>query len=155
MFHWRFHFDNETPVKYSFTQWKWTQILDFGPWGQSALNMGFVGKRPSGMQEQWVFFRNRADSSFRSGLETFERSVAPARFWHSEKFVGGTLTSPSWFSEIVRMFYLLSRWIVFCSLSGHIGPPIMLTIGSWMASKVLSTKSNLYWTHVFLVSDFK
>ena len=55
MFYWRFHFDNETPINCSFTQWKWTYILDVRPWGWSALNMAFVGKWPSRMHEQWVF----------------------------------------------------------------------------------------------------
>ena len=55
MLHWRFFFDNETPINCSFTHWKWTYILDFWPWGWSALNMGFVGKLHSRMQEQWVF----------------------------------------------------------------------------------------------------
>ena len=68
MFYWRFHFDNETPVNCLFTQWKWTYILDFGPWGWSALNMGFVGKWPSRMQEQWVLFKiGRAGNNFWAG----------------------------------------------------------------------------------------
>ena len=58
MFYWRFHFDNETPVNCSITHWKWTYILDFGPWGWSALNMEFVGKWPSRMQERWVFLKS-------------------------------------------------------------------------------------------------
>ena len=33
-----------------FTQWKWTYILDFGPWKRRALNMGYMDKRPSRMQ---------------------------------------------------------------------------------------------------------
>ena len=53
-----FHFDNETPTNCLLTTWKCTYILDFGPWGWSALNMGFVGEWPSRMQEQWIF-RNR------------------------------------------------------------------------------------------------
>ena len=42
MFYWRFHFENEIPGNCLFTHWKWTYILDFGPWKWSALNMGFV-----------------------------------------------------------------------------------------------------------------
>ena len=59
MLYWQFHFENDDPINVLFTQWKWTYILDFGPRRGSALNMGCVGKCPSGMQEQWVF-RSRA-----------------------------------------------------------------------------------------------
>jgi hypothetical protein len=58
MFYWRFHFDNEIPVNCLFTQWKWTYILDFGPWRWSALNMGFVDEWPSRMQGQMVFSKS-------------------------------------------------------------------------------------------------
>ena len=49
-FYWQFHFENEILVNYLFTQWKWTYILDFGPWKWSALNMGYMDKHPSRMQ---------------------------------------------------------------------------------------------------------
>ena len=99
MFYWRFHFDNETPVNCSFTQWKWTYILDFGPWGWSAFNMGFVRKWPSRIKSN-EFFRNQAGGQqFSVGSIKFwiyERAATPAQLWHSEKFVGGTLMSPGW-----------------------------------------------------------
>ena len=38
------------PINCLYTQWKWTYILDFGPWKWSALNMGYMDKRPSRMQ---------------------------------------------------------------------------------------------------------
>ena len=59
MLYWRFHFENEIPVNWWFAQWKWTYILDFGPWRWSALNMGFVDKWHLRMQGQW-FFQIRA-----------------------------------------------------------------------------------------------
>ena len=55
MLYWRFHFKNEIPINHLFTQWRWTYILDFGPWKWSALNMKFVVKRPSRMQGQYFF----------------------------------------------------------------------------------------------------
>ena len=68
MLYWGFHFDNEIPINCLFTQWKWTYILDFGPWRWSALNMGFVVKRPSRMQGQCFFAKlGGVGSSFRSG----------------------------------------------------------------------------------------
>ena len=38
---------NEIPINCSFTQWKRTYILDFGPRRRSALNMGYMDKQPS------------------------------------------------------------------------------------------------------------
>ena len=37
------------PVNSWSNQWKWTYILDFGPWNQSALNMGYMDEQPSRM----------------------------------------------------------------------------------------------------------
>ena len=37
-----FHFKIEIPINCLLTQWKWTYILDFGPWRWSALNMGYM-----------------------------------------------------------------------------------------------------------------
>ena len=47
MLYWRFHFKKEIPINYLFTQWKWTYMLGFGPWRWSALDMGYMDKRPS------------------------------------------------------------------------------------------------------------
>ena len=44
MLYWRTHFRNEILVNRLFIKWKWTYILDFGPWRWGALNMGFVNK---------------------------------------------------------------------------------------------------------------
>ena len=46
MLYWRFHFKKEIPINRLFTQWRWTYILDFGPW-RSAFDMGYMDKRPS------------------------------------------------------------------------------------------------------------
>ena len=43
------------PINCLLTTWKCTYILDFRPWRWSALNMGFVVKRPSRMQGQCLF----------------------------------------------------------------------------------------------------
>ena len=50
MLYWRFHFEKEIPVNRLFTQWKWTYISDLGPWQWSALNLGYMDKRPSRIQ---------------------------------------------------------------------------------------------------------
>jgi hypothetical protein len=50
MLYWLFRFEKEILVNCLFTQWKWTYILDFGPWKPSALNMGYMDKQPSRMQ---------------------------------------------------------------------------------------------------------
>ena len=47
MLYWWFHFKKEIPIKCLFTQWKWTYMLGFGPWRWSALDMGYMDKRPS------------------------------------------------------------------------------------------------------------
>jgi hypothetical protein len=53
MLYLQFHVENEIPLNYLFTEWKWTYKLDFG------LNMGFVDKWPSKMQGIWFFsFKN-------------------------------------------------------------------------------------------------
>ena len=57
--YWWFHFQNEIPITCLFTNWKCTYILDFRTWRWSALNMGFMDKRPSRMHGQ-CFFRSWA-----------------------------------------------------------------------------------------------
>ena len=47
MLYWRFHFEKEVPINCLFTQWKWTYILEFGPWEWSAFDMDYMDKRPS------------------------------------------------------------------------------------------------------------
>ena len=42
IFYWWFYFRNEIPINFLFFKWKWTCILDFGPWSWGALNMGFM-----------------------------------------------------------------------------------------------------------------
>jgi hypothetical protein len=49
LLYWWFHFEKEIPINCLFTQWKWTYILDFGPWNRSALNMGYMDEQPSRM----------------------------------------------------------------------------------------------------------
>ena len=49
MLYWRLHFEKEIPINCLFAQWKWTYILDFGPWNRSALNMGYMDEQPSRM----------------------------------------------------------------------------------------------------------
>ena len=66
--YWRFYFENEILVIFLFTKWKWTHILDFGPWGWSVLNMKFVNKWPSRIQEQWFFAKSdMTNKKIRSG----------------------------------------------------------------------------------------
>jgi len=67
--HWWFHFRNEIPINDLFTRWKCTYILDLRPWRWSALNMGFVVKRPSRMQEQYFFVFGRGGQLFSGGFE--------------------------------------------------------------------------------------
>ena len=68
-----------------FTQWKWTYILNFGPWRWNALNMGFVEKWPSRMQGQWFFLESsKVDRSFWAGLENLvggRISSSVAHYW--------------------------------------------------------------------------
>jgi hypothetical protein len=87
--HWWFHFRNEIPINGLFTRWKCTYILDLRPWRWSALNMGFVVKRPSNMQGQ-CFFQSWAGLTSVFGWvqknpgrgPKFCGRVAPARIWH-------------------------------------------------------------------------
>ena len=60
MFYWLVHFENKILINYSFTQWKWAYILNFGHWWWSALNMGYMDKWPWRMQAQ-CFFQSRAE----------------------------------------------------------------------------------------------
>ena len=64
MLYGQFHFEHESPVNYVFTNWKWTYILDFGPWSWGALNMEFMNK---------AAFKNARATSFwsRSGQAMF------------------------------------------------------------------------------------
>ena len=57
-FYWCFHFKKEMPINCLFTQWKWTHILDLGPWKWSALNMGHMNKRPSRMPGQFYSLKS-------------------------------------------------------------------------------------------------
>ena len=63
-----------------FTQWKWTHILDFGPWKWFAANMRFVNKWPSRMQGQW-FCRKRAGGAGDLGRDwiAFLRTAPPPK----------------------------------------------------------------------------
>ena len=73
MLYWLFDFENEIPVNCLFTQWRWTWILEFGPWRWSALNMGFVGL---------VAFKNaRAMVFFLSWVGGQQFSVGSKRSW--------------------------------------------------------------------------
>ena len=56
MLYWRFHFNNKILVKCLLIEWKCTNILDFGVWRWSALNMCFVDKRPSRTRGQIIFW---------------------------------------------------------------------------------------------------
>ena len=100
MLYWRLDFVNEILVNCSFTQLKWTYILDFGPLRWSALNMGFVDKWPSRMQGEW-YFRSRTGKSFRLGPENFHFSLGgcPCLNLPPQKVRGGGggrgLASPS------------------------------------------------------------
>ena len=59
----------EVPINcWLITQWKWTYILDFGPWRWSALNMDYMEKWPSILLKDnrhevkiWVFMDNRSE----------------------------------------------------------------------------------------------
>jgi hypothetical protein len=70
------------------------------PWRWSALNMGFVVKRPSRMQEQ-RFFCFRAGRAAIFGRvwknpgrgHKFCGRAAPARIWHPHTLVGGVISS--------------------------------------------------------------
>ena len=64
MLYWRFHFKNEIPVNCLITQWKWTYILEFGPWRWSALNMRFVDKWPSRCKDNGFFEIRRGRQKF-------------------------------------------------------------------------------------------
>ena len=86
---------NEIVVNCLFTQWKWTHILDFGPWKWSAFNMEFVIKWPSITQGQW-FFQSQAGAgtSFRSGPENPDFFVGQLPLKEStflERLVGGRI----------------------------------------------------------------
>ena len=97
MLYWRFHFDNEIPINCLFTQWKRRYILDFGPWRWSALNMGFVNKRPSRMQGQWSLWNRTGRQQFSVWFRKFEfsgRAAASARIYLPRKVRGGSLPSP-------------------------------------------------------------
>jgi hypothetical protein len=95
MFFWQFHFVNEIPISCLFAQWKWTYILDLGPWRWSAFNMGFVDKWPSRMQGQW-FFRVGGQQFLveykKSGF--FWRTAAPAQIYLPWKVREGKFNVP-------------------------------------------------------------
>ena len=93
--HWWFHFRNEIPINCLFTNWKCFYILDFRPWRWSALNMGFVVRRPSRMQgQQFVSNLGGAGKAIAFGwVQKFPWRVAPTRIWHPQKFVQGSLPS--------------------------------------------------------------
>ena len=97
MFYWQFHFDSETPII--------AHLLNENEHIYWILNSegevhSIWGLWVSGLQKckSNEFFRNRAGGqqfSVGSKKSLFsERAAAPARFWHSQKFVGKTLTSP-------------------------------------------------------------
>ena len=68
MLYWRFHFEKDNPINCLLAQWKWTYILDFEPWKWSALDLGYMDKRPSRMQGQFYFSKlDKAGNNFRSG----------------------------------------------------------------------------------------
>ena len=94
MFHWQFHFRNEIPINCLFTNWKCTYILDFRPWRWSALNMGFVVKRPSRIKGNDFFKVGQGGHAWISRrVQEFPWSDVPVRIWHPWKFVRGCLTS--------------------------------------------------------------
>ena len=73
MLYWWSLFGKEIPISCLFTQWKWTYILDFGPWKWSALNMGYMDKQPSRMQGQLHFSKSGgAGNSFLSRSKIFK-----------------------------------------------------------------------------------
>ena len=94
MFHWQFHFRNKIPINCLFTNWKCTYILDSRRWRWSALNMGFVVKRPSRIQgNDFLKVGQGGQAWISKRVQEFPWSVAPARIWHPRKFVHGCLTS--------------------------------------------------------------
>jgi hypothetical protein len=78
------------PINCLFTQWKWTCILDFGPWNRSALDMGYVDKQPSRMPRSGQG-RDRPGSG-NQGSDFF--GVAPAHHSDACNARHGYLESP-------------------------------------------------------------
>ena len=75
------------------------------PWRWSTLNMGFVLKRPSKMQEQ-CFFRSRARRAAVFGRgQKFRGRAAPARIWNPYKVVGGSLLWALVISLGIELYY--------------------------------------------------
>ena len=111
MLYWRFHFDNKIPVNCLFTQWKWTCILDFGPWRWSALNKGFVDKWPSRMQGQWFLWSRAGGQQFLVRFKKFRfygQTVALARIYLPQKVRGGRFNVPR-----KRLVWQTFKWLFF------------------------------------------
>jgi hypothetical protein len=90
MLYWPFHFEKEIPVNCLFTQWKWTYILDVGPWKRSALDMGYMDEQPSRMQGSGQGRGRPGSRDWGSGFF----GVAPARHSNACNARRGYLESP-------------------------------------------------------------
>ena len=95
MLHWWFHFRNEIPMNCLFTNWKCTYILDFKPWRWSALNMGFVVKRPSRLQGQCFFEVGRGRQQFSVGFRNFLGGLPQPGSDIPESLCGGVYYPPN------------------------------------------------------------
>ena len=103
MLYWWLHFENEFPINCCSTQWKWTYVLDFGPWRWSALSVSYMNKRPSRMQGQFQFSKSGgAGNIFRSGYEIYLFIL-----WGLPRGVGLWTSVPIHLSLEVRMSALI------------------------------------------------
>ena len=113
MFYWGYHFENEIPINCSFTQWRWTYVLDFGPWRWSDLWL-------SGLQECKGngFFRvQRAGNNFQLGpwnLDILDERFPLLKLPPQKSFVGGgelnvllRTLSHSWYRSYERLQLML------------------------------------------------
>jgi hypothetical protein len=95
MLYWLFQIDTKSQsIVYLLNGSEHIYILNLGPWRRSALNMGFVDKRPSRMQGQW-FFWSRAGgratiSSWVQKIKIFWTGGCPCpNIPPPKKFAGG------------------------------------------------------------------
>jgi hypothetical protein len=104
MLYWWFHFKKKIPVNCLFTQWKWTYILDFGPWKRSALKMGYLDKQLSRIQ--WSC---QGRGGPESGTETLAFLVLPSPVALTRAtLIGGIKIAPN-LNQVTSYSYLTKK----------------------------------------------
>jgi hypothetical protein len=109
--HWWFHLWNEIAINCLYANWKCTYILDLRPWRWSALNMGFVIKRPARMQGQFLFRSWAGRTTCFGRVPKFPWRASLTPIWHPRKFVWGWLL----FDEKkldVNLIQMLLLWVL-------------------------------------------